>query len=77
MSDSLQSESRGAYHLQKPQGGNSVHKHNTMEFDVVGGRSTTNYIQITFDSEDDYCTGCRNISHCQQQQSYSGLRSPG
>ena len=30
-----------------------------------------------FDSEDDYCTGCRNVSHCQQQQSYSGLRSPG
>ena len=20
--------------------------------------------------------GCRNVSHCQQQQSYSGLRSP-
>ena len=30
-----------------------------------------------FDSEDDHCTGCRNVSHCQQQQSYSGLRSPG
>ena len=30
-----------------------------------------------FDSEDDYHTGCRNVSHCQQQQSYSGLRSPG
>ena len=29
------------------------------------------------DSEDDYHTGCRNVSHCQQQQSYSGLRSPG
>ena len=77
MSDSLQSESRGAYHLHKPRGGNSVHKHKTMEFDVVGGRSTTNYIQITFDSEDDYRTGCRNISHCQQQQCYSGLCSPG
>ena len=23
------------------------------------------------------CTGCRNVSHCQQQQSYLGLRSPG
>ena len=22
-------------------------------------------------------SGCRNVSHCQQQQSYSGLRSPG
>ena len=31
-----------------------------------------------FDSEDDYRTaGCRNVSHCQQKQSYSGLRSPG
>ena len=30
-----------------------------------------------FDSEDDYRRGCRNVSHCQQQQSYSGLRSPG
>ena len=58
-------------------GGNSVHKHKTIEFDVVGGRSTTNYIQITFDSEDDYCTGCRNVSHCQQQHSYSGLCSLG
>ena len=28
------------------------------------------------DPEDDYRTGCRNVSHC-QQQSYSGLRSPG
>ena len=24
-----------------------------------------------------YCTGCRNVCHCQQQQSHSGLRSPG
>ena len=30
-------------------------------------------ISSLFDSEDDYRTGC----HCQQQQSYSGLRSPG
>ena len=28
---------------------------------------------VNFDSEDDYRTGCRNVSHCQQQQSYSGL----
>ena len=32
---------------------------------------------IFFDSEDDYRTGCRKVSHCQQQQSYSGLRSSG
>ena len=29
-----------------------------------------------FDSEDDYCAGCRNVSHCQQQP-YSGLCSHG
>ena len=28
-------------------------------------------------SEDDYRTCCRNVSHCQQQQSYSGLHSLG
>ena len=28
-----------------------------------------------FDSEDDCCTSCGNVSHCQQQY-YSGLRSP-
>ena len=33
---------------------------------------------LYFDSEGDYPTGCRNVTHCrQQQQSYSGLRSPG
>ena len=30
-----------------------------------------------FDSEDDYRTGCRNVRNCQQQESPSGLRSPG
>ena len=30
-----------------------------------------------FDSEDDNRTGCGSVRHCQQQQSYSGLRSPG
>ena len=25
--------------------------------------------------DDDYRTGCRNVSHCQQQQSYSGRSS--
>ena len=39
---------------------------------TINWRDTTH-----FDSEDDYRTGCRNVSHCQQQQSYSGLRSPG
>ena len=32
---------------------------------------------LHFDSENHYCTGCQNVSHCQQQQSHSGLHSPG
>ena len=44
----------------------------TIEFNTINWRETTH-----FDSEDDYRTGCRNLSHYQQQQSYSGLRSPG
>ena len=39
--------------------------------DTINWRDATHFY-----SEDDYRTGCRNISHCQQQQSYSGLRSP-
>ena len=38
---------------------------------------STDVIQLNFDSEDDYRTGCRKVSHFQQEQSYSGLRSPG
>ena len=29
------------------------------------------------DSDDDFCSGCRNVSHCHRQQSFSGLLSPG
>ena len=33
---------------------------------------STDVIQLThFDSEDDYCTGCRNFSHCQQQSTFN------
>ena len=35
------------------------------EYNTISWRDTTH-----FDSEDDYCTGCRNVSHCQQQQSF-------
>ena len=38
------------------------------EFNTINWRDTAH-----FDSEDDYRTGCRNVSHC-QQQSYSGLQ---
>ena len=34
-------------------------------------------LTVTIDGSNDYRTGCRNVSHCQQQQSCSGLRSPG
>ena len=40
--------------------------------ETINWRDTTH-----FDSEDDYSTGCRNVSHCQQQQFYSGIRSTG
>ena len=29
------------------------------------------------DSDDDFRSGCRNVSHCHRQQSFSGLPSPG
>ena len=40
-------------------------------------RESHDFLTFQSDSEDDYRTCCRNVSHCQQQQSYSGLRSPG
>ena len=39
---------------------------------TINWRDTTH-----FASEDDYRTGCWNVSHCQQQQSHLGLRSLG
>ena len=42
------------------------------EFNTISWRDTTH-----FDPEDDYRGGCRNVSHFQQQQSYSGPRSHG
>ena len=43
--------------------------------------STANNSDVTWYSSlwlwNDYRTGCRNVTRCQQQQSYSGLRSPG
>ena len=29
------------------------------------------------DSDDDFRSGCRNVGQCHQQQSFSGLLSPG
>ena len=48
-----------------------------MQRDLESPAKFSETILIHLDSEDDYRTGCRNVSHCQQQQSYSGLRSPG
>ena len=38
------------------------------EYNTINWRDTTH-----FDSEDDYRTGCRNVSHCKQQQ-YSPIQ---
>ena len=43
-----------------------------IDYNTIKGHDTTH-----FNSGNDYCTGCQNVSHCQQQQSYSGLLSPG
>ena len=32
---------------------------------------------LSLDSDDDFRSGCRNVSHHYRQQSFSGLRSPG
>ena len=32
---------------------------------------------LSLDSDDDFCSGCQNVSHCHRQQSFSGLSSPG
>ena len=35
-------------------------------WNTINWRDTTH-----FDSEDNYCTGCRNFSHCQQQSTFN------
>ena len=44
---------------------------------VVLNRTVLLTVTDVLDSEDDYRTGCQNVSHCQQKQSYSGICSPG
>ena len=34
-------------------------------------------IRVKSSSNDDFRSGCRNVSHCHRQQSFSGLPSPG
>ena len=47
---------------------------------VMKGRIKYNDL-LTFnnllDSDDDFRSGCRNVSHCHLKQSFSGLHSPG
>ena len=58
--------------------------HKEVDYDCPGQRSRSwigllllTVIQLTLTLKmADYHTGCWNISHCQQQQSYLGLRSP-
>ena len=52
-----------------------VWHHGYSELNTSG--KITCLIFVQFDCEDDYRTGCRNVSNCEQQESYSGLRSPG
>ena len=40
---------------------------------VVLYRTVLLTVTDVLDSEDDYSTGCQNVGHCQQKQSYSGL----
>ena len=37
----------------------------------------TSNTSILCDSDDDFRSGCRNVGQCHQQQSFSGLLSPG
>ena len=37
-------------------------------YNIINWRDTTH-----IDSEDDYCTGCRNVSHRQEEESYTVL----
>ena len=43
-------------------------------FDNLSGSLT---LMMTSDSDDDFRSGCRNVGQCHQQQSFSGLLSPG
>ena len=45
-------------------------------YDPDPGTVIPDPIYLVTTLEDDYRTGCRNVSHCQREQSYSGLRSP-
>ena len=31
---------------------------------------------LSLDTDDDFCSGCQNVSHCHRQQSFSGLPWP-
>ena len=44
-------------------------------FNNLSGRYHQN--EVTLDSDDDFCSGCRNVSQCHHKQSFSGLHSPG
>ena len=40
--------------------------------------STVNILtDLSHNSDDDFRSGCRNVGKCHQQQSFSGLLSPG
>ena len=43
----------------------------------VYGIYVSGTIRNSHDSDDDFRSGCRNVGQCHQQQSFSGLLSPG
>ena len=72
---SLQFDSFLAVSSRKTWRGNSGSNIISLRFILLfGGRFVR--LCLSFAYERWLCTGCRNVSHC-QQQSYSGLRSPG
>ena len=44
---------------------------------VIGCFKSNRSIHNSHDSDDDFRSGCRNVGQCHQQQSFSGLLSPG
>ena len=44
--------------------------------DVIGRLDKLLTFHFSLDSEDDFCSGCRNVSQSHPKQSFSGLLSP-
>ena len=51
----------------------SIMKCSTISFPVLRLSNTVSWL----DSDDDFCSGCRNVRQFHHKQSFSGLHSPG